>query len=112
MYVCIYLLCECRLKWHASWGESAGGISVAHHMLANGGDPQGLFHAGFMQSGAPTPVGFVDEPEVQDTYDQIVEDTGCTGSSNTLACLRTVPVDIFTEAINKAPTFLSFQVKS
>ena len=40
-----------------SWGESAGAISVALHMLADGGDTKGLFRAGFMQSGAPIPVG-------------------------------------------------------
>ena len=41
-----------RLPLHlprsCSWGESAGAMSVAHHMLANGGDPKGLFRAGFM----------------------------------------------------------------
>ena len=40
-----------------SWGQSAGAISVGLHMLANGGDTEGLFRAAFMQSGAPTPVG-------------------------------------------------------
>ena len=78
-------------------------------MLANGGDPQGLFHASFMQSGSPTPVGYVDEPEIQHTYDQIVKDTGCGGSLDTLDCLRRTPVGALIEAINRAPTFFSFQ---
>ncbi|ESK84804.1 carotenoid ester lipase precursor [Moniliophthora roreri MCA 2997] len=39
------------------WGESAGAISVSLQMLANGGDTEGLFRAGFMQSGSPIPVG-------------------------------------------------------
>lgn len=41
------LLIFCR------WGESAGAISVALHMLVNDGDNRGLFRAGFMQSGSP-----------------------------------------------------------
>ncbi len=40
-----------------SWGESAGSISVSLQMLAKGGDTEGLFHAGFMNSGSPTAVG-------------------------------------------------------
>jgi hypothetical protein len=40
-----------------SWGESAGAISVALQMLTNGGDTEGLFRAGYMQSGSPVPVG-------------------------------------------------------
>src|SRR6266404_239695 len=40
-----------------SWGESAGSISVSLQMLAKGGDTEGLFHAGFMQSGSPTAIG-------------------------------------------------------
>ena len=39
------------------WGESAGAISVAMQMLVNGGNTEGLFRAGFMQSGATIPVG-------------------------------------------------------
>ncbi|KAF8877142.1 carotenoid ester lipase precursor [Gymnopilus junonius] len=32
------------------WGESAGAISVALQMLSNGGNPEGLFRAAFMES--------------------------------------------------------------
>jgi acetylcholinesterase len=48
-----------------SWGESAGAISVALHMLAYEGDTEGLFRAGFMESGAPIPVGQVDSTSGQ-----------------------------------------------
>ena len=37
----------------ASWGESAGSISVAMQMLANNGDSEDLFRGAFMQSGGP-----------------------------------------------------------
>ena len=39
------------------WGESAGAISVALQMVANGGNTEGLFRAAFMESGFPIPVG-------------------------------------------------------
>ena len=34
-------------------GESAGSISVTQHMLAKGGDTEGLFHAAIAMSGGP-----------------------------------------------------------
>lgn len=40
-----------------SWGESAGAVSVATHMIIYDGDTQGLFRAAYMQSGSPVPVG-------------------------------------------------------
>ncbi|KAI9454048.1 Alpha/Beta hydrolase protein [Lactarius psammicola] len=68
------------------WGESAGSISVSLQMLANGGKTEGLFRAAFMQSGSPTPIG--DITNGQQYYDELVERTNCSGSSDTLACLR------------------------
>ncbi|KAH9915056.1 carotenoid ester lipase [Epithele typhae] len=91
------------------WGESAGAISVAHHMLANNGDPQGLFRAGFMESGSPAPVGQVDNPYLQTTYDTIVVDAGCADSANSLSCLRQVPTGKLKAAMDQTPTFLSFK---
>lgn len=40
-----------------SWGQSSGAISVSLQMITNGGNNEGLFRAGFMQSGSPLPVG-------------------------------------------------------
>ncbi|KAJ2993759.1 hypothetical protein NUW54_g7667 [Trametes sanguinea] len=60
------------------WGESAGAISVSLHMLANGGNTEGLFRAGFMESGAPGPYG--DILELQGTYDQIVAVRVCSSA--------------------------------
>ncbi|PIL25405.1 hypothetical protein GSI_13295 [Ganoderma sinense ZZ0214-1] len=82
------------------WGESAGAISVAAHMLHNDGDTEGLFRAAFMQSGAPVPTGDVDNALCQSTFDQIVSGTGCAGSDDPIACLRNVSVDVFFEALN------------
>ncbi|TBU50159.1 carotenoid ester lipase precursor [Dichomitus squalens] len=91
------------------WGESAGAISVALHMLTNGGDPEGLFHGAFMQSGAPIPVG--DIAKGQSEYDQLVQNTPCAdiASPKTLECLRTLPFDVLKQAVDKSPGIISKQ---
>ncbi|KAM5540148.1 hypothetical protein V8D89_006288 [Ganoderma adspersum] len=85
------------------WGQSAGAMSVALHMLHNNGDPEGLFRAAFMESGSPLPTGYVDNPLSQATFDQFVADTGCSSSEEAIACLRNVSTDVFSQAVDKAP---------
>ncbi|KAJ7366220.1 carotenoid ester lipase precursor [Mycena albidolilacea] len=89
------------------WGESAGAISVSLQMLANGGNTEGLFRAGFMQSGSPIPVGPVENG--QKYYDQIVAQTGCSGASDTLECLRTVPFATLKAAQDDTPFIFDYQ---
>ncbi|KAJ7101536.1 carotenoid ester lipase precursor [Mycena belliarum] len=89
------------------WGESAGAISVSLQMLANGGNTEGLFRAGFMQSGSPIPVGPIENG--QKYYDAIVAQTGCSGAADTLACLRTVPYAKLLAAQNASPGIFSYQ---
>ncbi|KAJ7480554.1 carotenoid ester lipase precursor [Mycena latifolia] len=89
------------------WGESAGAISVSLQMLANGGNTEGLFRAGFMQSGSPIPVGPIENG--QQYYDAIVAKTGCSGAADTLACLRTVPYATLLAAQNASPGIFSYQ---
>ncbi|KAJ7505873.1 carotenoid ester lipase precursor [Mycena galericulata] len=89
------------------WGESAGAISVSLQMLANGGNTEGLFRAAFMQSGAPIPVGSI--VDGQKYYDAIVNQTGCSGAADTLACLRTVPYATLKAAQNASPGIFSYQ---
>jgi len=89
------------------WGESAGAISASLHMLANGGNTEGLFRGAFMESGSPIPVG--DISHGQPYYDAVVSQTGCSGSADTLACLRTVPYAKLKAAINKSPGIFSYQ---
>ncbi|KAI9442990.1 alpha beta-hydrolase [Lactarius indigo] len=90
------------------WGESAGAISVSLQMLANGGNTEGLFRAAFMQSGSPTPVG--DITNGQKYYDFLVARTNCTGSPDTLACLRAAPYEALQAAMDSTPSLFSFQV--
>ncbi|KAF8260204.1 carotenoid ester lipase precursor [Lactarius quietus] len=89
------------------WGQSAGSISVSLQMLVNGGDTEGLFRAAFMESGFPPPIG--DITQGQEYYDDIVELTGCSGSSETLACLRKVPYENLKAAMNSTPSINSYQ---
>ncbi|EKM78357.1 hypothetical protein AGABI1DRAFT_75927 [Agaricus bisporus var. burnettii JB137-S8] len=89
------------------WGESAGAISVSLHMLANGGNTEGLFRAAVMQSGAPIPVGDIEMGQTY--YDAIVDDTGCSSANDTLQCLRTVPFDKLKAAVDDTPNIFSFE---
>ncbi|KAG2008420.1 carotenoid ester lipase [Coprinopsis cinerea AmutBmut pab1-1] len=89
------------------WGESAGAISVALQMTAYDGNHEGLFRGGFMQSGAPIPVGPLENGQVY--YDDVVRETGCAGSSDTLECLRGVPYNRLKAAINKSPSIFDYQ---
>jgi len=50
-------------------------------MIANDGNAEGLFRGAIMESGAPIPVGDIENGQV--FYDQIVRDTGCSGSTDT-----------------------------
>ena len=91
-----------------SWGESAGAMSVALHMIANGGNTEGLFHGAFMESGAVAPAG--DMSLGQQDYDNFVQATGCAGTEDTLECLRQAPLSTLREAMNSSPSFLSYRV--
>lgn len=91
-----------------SWGQSAGAVSVALQMLTNGGNTEGLFRAGIMNSGGPIPTG--DIIDVQDTFDLVVKEVGCSGAPDTLDCLRAVSVDELVSAANDIPSFFSLGV--
>lgn len=83
-------------------------MSVALQMLTNGGNPEGLFRAAFMQSGSPIPVG--DLTKGQKYYDALVQQTNCTGATDTLQCLREAPYEDLKAAINKSPSIFTYQV--
>ena len=79
-------------------------------MIANGGNTDGLFRAGWMESGSALPTN--DFSKLQPTFDFIVAETGCAFAKDALACLREAPAAEITAAMDKTPTFLSFQVLS
>jgi carboxylesterase type B len=79
------------------------------HMLTNNGNQEGLFRAAFMQSGAPLPVGDIENG--QGYYDYMVDATGCKASTNTLDCLRKIPYKTYKKAMDASPDFFAYQVR-
>ncbi|KAL4932324.1 putative triacylglycerol lipase (LipA) [Aspergillus undulatus] len=73
------------------WGESAGAYSVGAHLVANGGDNEGLFRAAIMESGNAVGPPWNGTDWYQPMYDRIVEKAGCSNTPDTLECLRNVP---------------------
>uniref|UniRef100_A0A8H7XXZ4 Carboxylic ester hydrolase n=1 Tax=Psilocybe cubensis TaxID=181762 RepID=A0A8H7XXZ4_PSICU len=88
------------------WGESAGAISVGAHIVVNDGNPTGLFHGAVMESGSPLPT--VDITTKQPVFEQLLANTGCTGSADPIACLRAVPFDVLGDAMNLSDSLFSF----
>ncbi|KAF9529883.1 Alpha/Beta hydrolase protein [Crepidotus variabilis] len=88
------------------WGESAGSISVALHILANDGNSNDLFSGAIMDSGFTIPL-----PEVesrQSWFDLMTDSTSCSNSTDRLGCLRGVPWEQLLAAVNQTPNFLQY----
>ena len=83
-------------------------MSIALHMVTNGGNTEGLFHGAFMQSGAVLPRG--DVSLGQQDYDDLVREAGCAGTEDTLECLRQLPFATLKEAMDMSPRILSYRV--
>ena len=84
------------------WGQSAGAGSVVAQVLANGrhGQPK-LFSKALASSPFWPKTYAYDTPEAEAIYDQLVNLTGCAGSSRdheTLACLKSVDVQTIRNA--------------
>jgi len=71
---------------------------------------QNLYRAAFMQSGSPLSLG--DLTNGQRFYDNMVIETGCSGSvvDDTLACLRYVPYERIKAVMDRSPGFLDYEV--
>ncbi|KAI9758178.1 MAG: 37S ribosomal protein S22 [Chaenotheca gracillima] len=86
------------------WGESSGSISVFDQMALYDGHNtykgKALFRAAVMDSGSIIPSQPVDDPTAQALYDAVVQNAGCSGSYDTLDCLRKVNYTTFSNAIN------------
>jgi carboxylesterase type B len=83
-------------------GDSAGGASVDLQLSAYGGRDDGLFHAAAAESQSFGAQLTVEEAQYQ--YDGLVDRVGCTNTSDTLACLRNVDIEVITENNNNVPT--------
>ena len=84
-------------------------MSAALHMVANGGNNEGLFRGAFMQSGSVIPRG--DITLGQQDYDGLVEAAGCASAEDTLECLREVPFSTLRGAVNMSADYLSYRVR-
>lgn len=82
------------------WGESAGAMSVGHHLTAYGGRDDKLFRAGVMQSGASVTVNAVNTTKFQSTYDDLVSKVNCSDTIDSLQCLREVPFEVLNSVLN------------
>jgi carboxylesterase type B len=95
------------------WGESAGAISVADQTLVNGGDNtykgNPLFRGAIMNSGSIIPATDSKSPKAQAVYDTVVANAGCSGSADTLACLRGLSQQAFQRAVTSVPGIFSYQ---
>lgn len=67
-------------------GDSAGAQSVTLQVTAFGGRDDGLFHATAAESQSFSALRTISESQF--AYDNLVIRTGCTGSNDTLSCLR------------------------
>lgn len=94
------------------WGESAGAMSVFDQMLLYGGNAtynnKPLFRGAIMNSGTAAPAERIDSPKAQAVYNNVVSKAGCSGSSDTLACLRKLPYNTFLNAVNSVPSIFSY----
>jgi carboxylesterase type B len=94
------------------WGESAGAISVFDQMAMYDGDNiyngVPLFRSAIMNSGSIVPANPVDGTKGQTVYDTVVRNAGCSGVSDTLACLRHLDYTKFLNAANSVPGILGY----
>jgi carboxylesterase type B len=81
------------------WGQSAGALSVGAQTVAYGGRDDGLFRAAIADSGGAL-AATIPEFTSESTWQSIVNLTGCAAAADQLSCLRSVPSDTYTEAVN------------
>ena len=88
------------------FGESAGSLAIATHMVLNNGNPDGLFRAAIMASGGI--MKLKDYHHAQDTFDFIAEKSGCGSASDKIACLRSANYSVIYDAVQQVPNFFSY----
>ncbi|KAG8737599.1 hypothetical protein FRC11_001938, partial [Ceratobasidium sp. 423] len=71
------------------WGESAGAGGIMMQVVANGGKTKpALFKRAIASSTYVPPNYRYDDPQAELQYASLVNNTGCTNATDTLACLR------------------------
>ncbi|KAK6524938.1 hypothetical protein TWF281_011828 [Arthrobotrys megalospora] len=83
------------------FGASAGALSIGLHQLAYNGRDDKLFSQVMMISGSPIFFRPSPFPETfQANYDYLITQTGCLDATDSLQCLREVPIEQLNAAIN------------
>lgn len=94
-------------------------------MLAHDGDTEGLFRGVFSQSGAPLPVGSIENGQVSVLlsyiyiaaeaifkvhFDELAERVGCGAEANKLLCIRRADLEDIRAAVDASDSFFSTKV--
>ncbi|KAF2671877.1 alpha/beta-hydrolase [Microthyrium microscopicum] len=82
------------------WGESAGAGSVGLHLTAYGGRDDKLFRGAVMESGNPSLMSSTSGDKYQNLYNLLTKEAGCSNSTESLQCLRTVSTEKMNKIIN------------
>ncbi|KAL6400875.1 carboxylesterase family protein [Ilyonectria robusta] len=90
------------------FGQSAGGLSAGKQLIAYGGRDDGLFRGAILQSGGMAekwPYN-IDAPisYTTDLYQNLTITTGCAGQTSELECLRSLPLEELSKALNVSRT--------
>ncbi|KAL4813673.1 Alpha/Beta hydrolase protein [Aspergillus spinulosporus] len=90
------------------FGQSSGGLSVGKQLIAYGGRDDGLFRAAIMQSGGMAekwPYNIKDpEAYTKELYMNLTTTTGCADAASPLECLRALPTESLSAALNISNT--------
>lgn len=89
------------------FGESAGSIAIAIHMLLNDGNPDGLFNSAIMLSGGVSK--FDDFNRGQATFDAVMKSIGCGDSGDKISCFKKADYQKIYAAVQEQPNFLSYE---
>lgn len=83
------------------WGESAGAAAVGFQLTAFNGRDDKLFRAGIMESGNPVFYRALNGSEYYEPrYAALVKAAGCKSGTDTLKCLRDLPLFVLNNILN------------
>ncbi|KAK7461071.1 hypothetical protein VKT23_009000 [Stygiomarasmius scandens] len=84
------------------WGESAGAGSTMFHLIANGGDTDGLFHAAMGDSPSLSYMPDFDSDYIEGIFNDFSSNADCGTNidNDVLSCLRSAGLAVLTNAWN------------